>query len=263
MYAVRFLRLITTRSPLSFINGNPVYSPSRASYDVTFGHLIELLTKSPKPQAYGSMSKFRNPFHAQKCHEQLPKLKDQGGNFTWCNAVGLSALLGSISMWPRTAYAMDDFGAFLDDGHSLGLMENPKTKKDHRTFFVLLKKLIVPIFLVATIFLNLGHPLILAAKVTLILYMTKPSPLSIYLFVEEIRNQVICKHPFIFQFKSLYANKVEVEDYEIFCLATVELKEQKFTVVGFLGSWWVLPVSSSREDGLFSMLKDRFKKILS
>ncbi|CAH9059957.1 unnamed protein product [Cuscuta europaea] len=88
-------------------------------------------------------------------------------------------------MWPRTAYAMDDFGAFLDDGHSLGLLENPKTKKDLRALFVLLKKLLVPIFLVATVFVNWGHPLIIAAKVTLILYTTKSSSVSIYLFVEE------------------------------------------------------------------------------
>ncbi|CAH9122661.1 unnamed protein product [Cuscuta epithymum] len=187
MYAVRFLRLITTRSSLSSINANPVYSPSRASCDVTFGHLIELLTKSPRPQAYGSMSKFRNPFHVQKCHEQLPKLKDQG-----------QEVISLGSMLLVYQHCSDQLAC----GPGL-----------HMRWM--------------------------------------------------IRNQVICKHPFIFQFKSLYANKVEVEDYEIFCLATVELKEQKFTVVGFLGSWWVLPVSSSREDGLFSMLKDRFKKILS
>ncbi|CAH9059962.1 unnamed protein product [Cuscuta europaea] len=96
-------------------------------------------------------------------------------------------------MWPRTAYAMDDFGAFLDDGHSLGLLENPKTKKDLRALFVLLKKLLVPIFLVATVFVNWGHPLIIAAKVTLILYTTKSSSVSIYLFVEEVSNYVKLK----------------------------------------------------------------------
>lgn len=178
------------------------------------------------------------------------------------NAVGLSALLGSLNSWRHDAYAMDEeFGALLDDGYKLGLLENPKTKKDHRVFLVLLKKLVVPIFLVVTIFLNWGHPLIIVAKVTLTLYVTKPSPLSIHFFVEEMRNQVIQNHPFIYRFKSLHANKVEVEDYGIFCLADVELKDQKLTVFGFLGSWWVLHVSSPEEG--FSALKSRFRNIMS
>ncbi|VFQ58556.1 unnamed protein product [Cuscuta campestris] len=237
MHAFRLLRSIPTR---------PLYSTSRAPYDGKFGGLIDTWTKRVKPQVYNSLSMFSNRFGVRSCHWQFSKLKNRGDTFTLYNAVGLSALLGSLNSWRHDAYAMDEeFGALLDDGYKLGLLENPKTKKDHRVFLVLLKKLVVPIFLVVTIFLNWGHPLIIVAKVTLTLYVTKPSPLSIYFFVEE----------------SLHANKVEVEDYGIFCLADVELKDQKLTVFGFLGSWWVLHVSSPEEG--FSALKSRFRNIMS
>ncbi|XP_019183176.1 PREDICTED: uncharacterized protein LOC109178101 [Ipomoea nil] len=260
MYAVRFLRLITTRASLSSVNVSSVYSQSRALYVGRFEPSINTWVNNLKPQVYSSISKFQNRFDVRKFHQQFSKLKNPGGNFTMCNAVGLSALLGSVSIWPRTAYAVGGFDALLDDDH-LGLLANTKSKNDYQTFLVFLKKLLVPIFLALTIFLNWGHPLIIAAKVTLILYTTKPSPLSIYLFVEELRNQEIQKHPFIYKFKSLHANKVDVEDYAIFCLAKVELTDQKFTVVGILGSWWVLPVSSWQEG--VSVLNYRFSNILS
>ncbi|XP_031115969.1 uncharacterized protein LOC116019779 [Ipomoea triloba] len=255
MYAVRFLRLINTRASFSSVNVSPVYSQSRALYVGRFEPSINTWVKNLKP-----ISKFQNRFDVRKFHQQFSKLKNPGCNFTMCNAVGLAALLGSVSIWPRTAYAADGLDALLDDDH-LDLLENTKSENDYQTLSVFLKKLLVPVFLALTIFLNWGHPLITAAKVTLILYTTKPSPLSIYLFVEELRNQEMQKHPFVYKFKSLYPNKVDVEDYAIFCSAKVQLKDQKFTAVGILGSWWVLPVSSWQEG--VSVLKYRFNNILS
>lgn len=41
--------------------------------------------------------------------------------------------------------------------------------------------------------------------------------------------------------QSLYASKVEVEDFQLLCLARVEVRDQKFTLVGILGGWWPLP----------------------
>lgn len=55
-----------------------------------------------------------------------------------------------------------------------------------------------------------------------------------------------------FILQSLYAHKVEVQDYKLLCLARVEVKDQKFTVVGILGGWWALPRLS---DGPFSLLR--------
>ncbi|VFQ91884.1 unnamed protein product [Cuscuta campestris] len=98
MHAFRLLRSITTR---------PVYSTSRALYDGKFGGLIDTWMKRLKPQVYSSLSMFRNRFGVRSCHWQFSKLKNRGGTFTLCNAVGLSALLGSLNSWPRDAYAMD------------------------------------------------------------------------------------------------------------------------------------------------------------
>ena len=53
-----------------------------------------------------------------------------------------------------------------------------------------------------------------------------------------------------------YAKKVEVEDYMFLCLARVELNDQNLTLLGILGSWWVLPLSSWQE--AFSMLRNSF-----
>lgn len=93
--------------------------------------------------------------------------------------------LNCVQMFPLCLYVVG-FDALLDDDH-LGLLANTKSENAYHIFLVFLQKLIVPIFLALTIFLNWGHPLIIAAKVTLILFTTKPSPLSIYLFVEEVR----------------------------------------------------------------------------
>ncbi|XP_025014123.1 uncharacterized protein LOC8289814 isoform X4 [Ricinus communis] len=60
----------------------------------------------------------------------------------------------------------------------------------------------------------------------------------IYLCKQSVREK-----PYLYLLKSLYANKVEVQDCKLFCLATVEVKDQKLTLVGVLGGWWVLPFS--------------------
>lgn len=62
-----------------------------------------------------------------------------------------------------------------------------------------------------------------------------------------LRQQFIHRQPLLYKIKSLYAKKVEVEDYKILCLARVELNNREFTLIGILGSWWVLPWSTSQE----------------
>lgn len=50
-----------------------------------------------------------------------------------------------------------------------------------------------------------------------------------------------------FYLQSVYASKVEVQDYKLLCLADVEVKDHKFTLVGILGTWWTLPHLQSWE----------------
>lgn len=46
--------------------------------------------------------------------------------------------------------------------------------------------------------------------------------------------------------QSLYAKKVEVDDYTVLCIAKVEIGDQKYTLLGILGGWWVFEMTSLR-----------------
>jgi hypothetical protein len=41
--------------------------------------------------------------------------------------------------------------------------------------------------------------------------------------------------------QSVYASKVEVQDYKLLCLADIEVRDDKFTLVGIFCTWWTLP----------------------
>lgn len=43
--------------------------------------------------------------------------------------------------------------------------------------------------------------------------------------------------------QSLHAQKLEVEDYSVFYIAKVEIGEQKYTLLGIAGGWWVFEIS--------------------
>lgn len=60
--------------------------------------------------------------------------------------------------------------------------------------------------------------------------------------------------------QSLYAKKVEVDDYIVFCIAKVEIGDQKFTLLGILGGWWVFEMTSLRS--AISGFKSRTMEIL-
>lgn len=60
--------------------------------------------------------------------------------------------------------------------------------------------------------------------------------------------------------QSLYAKKVEVEDYKVLCIAKVEIGDQKYTLIGLLGGWWVFELTSLRR--ALSAFKSRTLEIL-
>jgi len=51
-----------------------------------------------------------------------------------------------------------------------------------------------------------------------------------------------------------------VQDYKLLCLAAVEVRDQKFTLVGILGNWWTLPHLQFWE--AFSFVRNRIGSIL-
>ncbi|CAI0455147.1 unnamed protein product [Linum tenue] len=140
-------------------------------------------------------------------------------------AGGASIVIGSVTFSPAVAYAMDDRDEFA-----------------HAAWMVI-RKLWLPVFFVLTIVSNWNHPIVLFTKGVLLLLATRPSPLTVYLFVEQLCNQSKRQEPHSFWAKSLYARKVEVQDYKFLCIATVEVRDRRFTLVGILGGWWVLPLS--------------------
>ncbi|XP_058188195.1 uncharacterized protein LOC131304813 isoform X3 [Rhododendron vialii] len=158
-----------------------------------------------------------------------------GMKFGMRSLFGLSAAFGAICFRPRIVYAMDGFRSPTD------------AEEDPEDVLILARKLLPPAFLFITVLVNWGHPVILVAKIILILLGTKPRPFSVYLFIEQLRQKFIHQQPLLYKFKLLYAKKVEVDDYKFFCLARVELNNQEFTLIGILGSWWVLPWSTIQE----------------
>ncbi|CAL5325276.1 unnamed protein product [Camellia sinensis] len=201
----------------------------------------------------------------QYCHDGILS----GRKLVMGSVFGASVVFGWIFLRPRVAYAMDaclseksDIVIFYDvgfdvwgDDHHFDLSNASDAEEDARNFLALARKLLLPVFLFLTVMMNWDHPIILATKIILILVGTKPSPFSVYLFIEQLRRQFMRQHPFLYKFKSLYAKKVEVDDYTFLCLARVELEDQKFTLIGILGSWWVLPWSPCQ--GAFSVLRNK------
>ncbi|KAG5153442.1 hypothetical protein AAZX31_05G005100 [Glycine max] len=169
------------------------------------------------------------------------------------------SILGvSIASAPIIAHAMDAGDALVDDHESQDLSEE---EIDVHHLLRLARKLWLPAFFFLTVLSNLGDSItILFIKLTLFLLSTKPSPFSVYVFVDKLCQQHMRQETQFFKAKSLYASKVEVQDYKLLCLADVEVRDQKFTLVGVLGSWWPIPHLPFWE--AFSFVRNRIGSIL-
>eukprot|EP00257_Ricinus_communis_P026708 XP_025014122.1 uncharacterized protein LOC8289814 isoform X2 [Ricinus communis] len=179
--------------------------------------LIRTWMKQFEPKRYTLYSKL--------IHQDIPNVHLSGNALSFGGLLGVSFIIGSLGYYQQVAYAMDGQDILVDDRDFSGGSSN--VGKDFPLIWIYVRKLWLPAFFFLTVLVNWDHPIILMTKVVLFLFSTKPSPLSVYVFVEQ----------------SLYANKVEVQDCKLFCLATVEVKDQKLTLVGVLGGWWVLPFS--------------------
>lgn len=149
---------------------------------------------------YSRVSKFAGGSNFETFHHYFRKVQNSGRSYTLWSAFGLSALLGSIKLSPRIAYSSDGLDGLLDD-HHLGMFGDSDTEENRRSLLMTLRKLLVPLLFVITVLMNWGHPIIIAAKVTIILLTTKPSPLSVYVLVEQLRHQAVREQPFIYKFK--------------------------------------------------------------
>ncbi|KAM7267513.1 hypothetical protein ACFE04_009679 [Oxalis oulophora] len=152
-----------------------------------------------------------------------------GSKLSITRVLGVSGICGSLFFfWPSILHAMDGSRrrVMLLEGHS-STFDFSEVEEKH-ALWVFVRRFKLPVFFFFTVLTYWDHPALLAIKIILFLLTTKPSPFSVYVLVEQ----------------SLYANKVEVQDYKLICLARVEIRGQKFRFVGMLGGWWILPLSS-------------------
>ncbi|XVF58024.1 hypothetical protein PTKIN_Ptkin07bG0029100 [Pterospermum kingtungense] len=155
---------------------------------------------------------------------------------------GVPLVFGAVYCWPRFTCAMDGLDILVDD-YRLDSFDASEGEDDRRKLWLLMRKLWLPVFFVFTVFANWDNPFAVAIRILLFLLSTKPSPSSVYLFVERLCQGYMHQKPHLYIFKSLHASKVEVQDYKLLCLARVEIGDEKLRLIGILGGWWSLPSS--------------------
>ncbi|KAJ4729271.1 SWI/SNF complex subunit SWI3C like [Melia azedarach] len=176
------------------------------------------------------------------------------GNKAVGSIFGVSVIFGSICFQPDVAYAMDGQDVLLDD-YQIDLVGASAPERDSLAFWMFVRKFWLPAFFLLTVLVNWDHPILLVTKIIALLFSSKPSPLSVYLYVEQLCHQFMREKPHLYIFKTLYANKVEVQDYMLLCLARVEVRNQKLTLIGILGGWWELPSSQRVFSSLRTLLR--------
>ncbi|KAJ1699174.1 hypothetical protein LUZ63_007686 [Rhynchospora breviuscula] len=147
---------------------------------------------------------------------------------------GLSFTSAIICQPPNIAYAMNDYTAESPGGD---------VKEDFNTAWAIARKYQLPLVMLAMLLLGWRHPIITAINAIFFLFCTRPSPYSIYLFVEHLRRRDMNKDQSLRNTKLLYTRKVEVEDYKLVCYGKVELRDRKLHLFGILGGWWIFHVS--------------------
>nr|CAD1842926.1 unnamed protein product [Ananas comosus var. bracteatus] len=151
--------------------------------------------------------------------------------------IGISILGGLLHRPSNIAYAMD-VDESSDYAEPSGYL-----KDDLNTFWALTRKFQLPVVLLVMVFLGWRRPVTLVVNIILLLFCTRPSPFSIYMFIEQLRQREMRRDPSFHKTKFLYARNVEVEDYKLLCIGKVELRDKKLHVIGILGGWWIFSVS--------------------
>lgn len=149
-------------------------------------------------------------------------------------------MAGALKLSPTDAHAMAGNDFLPDEVHADLREASGCLEEDPYTFWAFARKWWLPFLLVLTVVASWEHPVTLAIRVALFLMSTKPSHSSIYLFIEKFRRQSLHQNPRLYRLKYFYARKVEVDDYTLLCLARVEFRDRKVTLIGIFGGWWIL-----------------------
>ncbi|KAG0498392.1 hypothetical protein HPP92_002679 [Vanilla planifolia] len=165
------------------------------------------------------------------------------------NLSGKKVLLGHFLGFPISSWliAQQATVIYAVDNYYEGMEETSGVLKDDlHSLWSLARKFQLPAVLFVTVLLGWRHPFVLFINVALLLFCTRPSPLSIYVFIEQLRQSDMRRDPSLRKTKFLYVKNVEIEDYRMFCLAKVELRDVKINVIGILGGWWIIHTTPSR-----------------
>ncbi|XP_044466481.1 uncharacterized protein LOC123196486 isoform X2 [Mangifera indica] len=207
--------------------------------------------KNLEPLLHNNISSFQHLLNIRS--KTVQKFCVSGCKTIGC-MLGVSVAFGSICFRPHVTYAMDDI--LLDD-YRVDMSDGSNTQEDPFAFWTSLRKFWFPASFILTVLINWEHPFLLGIKIILLLISTKPSTLSVYLYVEQFSHQLMRQKPHLFLFKTIYANKVEVQDYKLLCLARVQVIDQKMTLVGILGGWWAVPSSQGVLSELRTSLRNK------
>ncbi|XP_031286543.1 uncharacterized protein LOC116145244 isoform X1 [Pistacia vera] len=250
-YAAKLLNPI--RQSLTAITTSTKSVSHSHSTQLFYGKFAPLNTwrKNLEPVLRNNISRFQYQLNIQSKYVQ--SFCTSGSKTIGC-MFGVSVAFGSICFRPHVTYAMDD--VLLDD-YRVELSDGLNEQEDQFAFWTFVRKFWLPSLFILTVLINWEHPFLLGTKIFLLLISTKPSPLSVYLYVEQFCHQLMRQRPHLFLFKTLYANKVEVQDYMLLCLARVEVIDQKLTLVGILGGWWALPSSQGVLSDLRTSLRNK------
>ncbi|XP_022750565.1 uncharacterized protein LOC111299571 isoform X2 [Durio zibethinus] len=214
------------------------FSQSRQLFHGIIGPL-KTWVQSIEPKLQKRASKFEYKLNIQRKYVQDFCLS---GSRNVRSIFGVPVVVGAVYCWPRFTHAMDGLDIFVDD-YNLESLDASEEVDDRHKLWLLMRKLWLPVFFLFTVLVNWDNPFAVATRILVFLLSTKPSPSSIYLFVERLRHGYMRQNPHFYRFNSLHASKVEVQDYKLLCLAKVEIGDQKLRLIGILGSWWSLPSS--------------------
>ncbi|RLM91312.1 uncharacterized protein C2845_PM08G04120 [Panicum miliaceum] len=117
-------------------------------------------------------------------------------------------------------------------------------KNELGSFWPLVRKLQLPIGLMFLIVSGWQYPLGLVINILLLIYCSRPSRYSIYLFLQELRHREMGQSRAMWKEEFVCTRNVDVQDYKFFSIGTVELPDGRVLhLVGMLGSWWIYRVS--------------------
>lgn len=170
--------------------------------------------------------------------------------FSTFGGIAAAAAFASLSSGYESIIHCQETGVVTGSAQDHGIDWND----DQTSFLLWLRRLWVPLLMVITVTLGWHYPFSLCINLVVLFWSTKPTPSSIYIWIEQKRLQAAQRMYGLGRLQAQLSNAskmmhVEVQDYGFACLARVSSLTQKMLILGVLGDWWVLYSCSSSISG--------------